>query len=217
MNANPQIKWIYLDEQKVTRVTTCHDGSFFNTDWHRIAAVVVKVYSELIPNKKWNTHEFYQTFNILNGNDIIAILIFLPKRVWVNATHEQSVLSKAFPIVKAPTASMGIPTNIMKRSLTIKFIRIMLNLVLWACFKNNKVALIFQEIWYLNHKSIITIYLKYVMRFWTIFYLICFYKRYDVEKASGDSNKYQINTGYYEWEIDIISIAIPSLQHIRFS
>ena len=80
-----------------------------------------------------------------NSNDIIPVLISLPKRVWVNATHEQSVLSNAFPIVKAPTASMGIPTNIMKRSLTIKLIRIMLNFVLWACVKYKNVVLIFKN------------------------------------------------------------------------
>ena len=51
MNANPQIRWTHRDVQKVTLVTICQEGSFFNTDWHRIAAVVVKVYSELIPYK----------------------------------------------------------------------------------------------------------------------------------------------------------------------
>ena len=43
-------------------------------------------------------------------------------------------------MVKAPTASMGIPMNMMKRSLTIKLIRIKLSLVRRACTKCNKDA-----------------------------------------------------------------------------
>ena len=59
----------------------------------------------------------------------------LPKSVWIKATHEQMVSSKPLPKEKAPIASIGIPTKIIKRSLTIKLIRIKLSFVFLAYIK----------------------------------------------------------------------------------
>ena len=48
-NANPQIRYTHGKEKHVFEVVKCQDLSCFNTDWHRIAAMVVNVYNELIP------------------------------------------------------------------------------------------------------------------------------------------------------------------------
>ena len=63
----------------------------------------------------------------------------LPKRVWVNATQEQMVSSKPLPKENAPTASIGIPTKIIKRSLTIKLIRIKFSFVFLAYIKRYRI------------------------------------------------------------------------------
>ena len=47
--ANSQITCTYLDVKNVTCVTKCQERSCCSTDLHRIAAIAVMVYNELIP------------------------------------------------------------------------------------------------------------------------------------------------------------------------
>ena len=65
--------------------------------------------------------------------------MILPKSVWVNATQVQMISSKPLPKEKAPNASIGIPTKMIKRSLTIKLIRIKFSFVFFAYIKMCKI------------------------------------------------------------------------------
>ena len=46
---NPQISCTYRDLKNVTCVSMCHERSYRTTEMYRIAAIVIRVYKELIP------------------------------------------------------------------------------------------------------------------------------------------------------------------------